>query len=59
MAKHEYKRYLGDGVYADIDRGMVKLTTEDGISVINIIYLEPEVIDALMRYVTTVVRAQT
>jgi hypothetical protein len=48
------KEYLGDGVYADVERGMVKLTTEDGISVTNIIYLEPEVIEALERYLAQV-----
>jgi hypothetical protein len=44
------KEYLGDGVYAELDRGMVKLTTENGIEVTNTIYLEPEVIDTLLRY---------
>jgi hypothetical protein len=41
------KTYLGDGVYADVEYGMIKLTTEDGISTTNTIYLEPEVINAL------------
>lgn len=26
----EYKAYLGDSVYADVEDGMVKLTTENG-----------------------------
>lgn len=46
----ENKRYLGDGVYIEIEHGMVKLTTEDGISVSNTIFLEPSVIDNLLRY---------
>ena len=37
------KRSLGDGVYAAVERGMVKVTTEDGIRETNTIYLEPEV----------------
>lgn len=45
------KDYLGDGVYVDIQNDMLKLTTEDGISVLNTIYLEPFVYDALVRYV--------
>jgi hypothetical protein len=48
------KSYLGDGVYADIEHGMVKLTTEDGISTTNTIFLEPEVIEALQRYLRSI-----
>jgi hypothetical protein len=44
------KEYLGDGVYAEVESSMLKLTTEDGISATNTIYLEPEVIEALQRY---------
>ena len=46
------KTYLGDGVYAAIDRfGTVMLTTEDGISTTNAIVLEPDTYDALERVV--------
>jgi Holliday junction resolvase len=46
------KDYLGDAVYADWDEyGALILTTEDGISVQNRIYLEPEVLDALARFI--------
>ena len=45
------KEYLGDSVYAEIVNGMVKLTTEDGISVSNTIYLESLVLQALTEYV--------
>ena len=45
------KTYLGDGVYADTDRGVVKLTTENGVATTNTIILEPEVLDALLRWV--------
>lgn len=45
------KDCLGDGVYAEIEDGMVKLTTENGIEASNTIFLEPQVLDALNRYV--------
>jgi len=44
------KQYLGDGVYAELERDMVKLTTEDGMGATNTIYFEPGVIAALLRY---------
>lgn len=48
------KEYLGDGVYVEIDNAwMVKLTTEDGIQATNTIYLEPEVLGALKRWLKT------
>ena len=37
------KQYLGDGVYADMERGMIKLTTENGIEATNTIYLDDTV----------------
>jgi hypothetical protein len=48
------KQYLGDGVYAELDDGRVLLTTEDGFTTTNAIYLEPEVIAALRRYLEQV-----
>lgn len=47
----DMKAYLGDGVYVDHDGYMLVLTTEDGIDVTNKIYLEPEVYEALLKYV--------
>ena len=45
------KRYLGDGVYADFNGYEVILTTEDGTEIpTNTICLEPEVIEALLKY---------
>lgn len=44
------KAYLGDGVYVDIEDGMIKLTTEDGYRATNTIYLEGGVYAALVRY---------
>lgn len=49
----EHKTYLGDSVYAEIERGMIKLTTENGYpdDPRNIIFLETEVYDALQKWV--------
>ena len=44
------KRYLGDGVYIEDDLHYLILTLEDGRSVINRIYLEPAVMDAMTQY---------
>jgi len=46
----QHKQYLGDGVYVSLENGMLKLTTENGISVQNTIYLEPSVYTALVNY---------
>lgn len=46
------KEYLGDSVYAEInDAGQIVLTTENGMDASNTIYLEPEVMRALIEYV--------
>lgn len=45
------KEYLGDGVYITPDFHGVVLTTENGIEATNTVYLEPEVIAALERYI--------
>lgn len=45
------KTYLGDAVYVEHEAGMIKLTTENGISVTNTIYLEPRVWAALLKWV--------
>lgn len=34
------KRYLGDGVYAAVEKGTVKLTTENDLETTNVIFLE-------------------
>lgn len=44
------KQHLGDGVYVEIDRGMIKLTTDDGTGPTNTIYLELEVYHALVMW---------
>lgn len=45
------KRYLGDGVYVEVDTLGLVLTTEDGIRATNRIVLEPEVLHRLLLYV--------
>lgn len=53
LREQQVKTYLGDSVYADVENGMIKLTTENGYpdDPRNVIYLEPEVYAALKRYV--------
>ncbi|MEE9366698.1 MAG: hypothetical protein V3W44_08435 [Dehalococcoidales bacterium] len=46
------KAYLGDSVYAEIENGMLKLTTNNGYEDSNTIYLEPAIIPALLAYIT-------
>lgn len=47
------KTYIGDGVYAEPwEMGGVRLTTEDGYSINNVIVLESEVLDGLLMYLT-------
>jgi hypothetical protein len=44
------KRYLGDSVYAEIEGGLLKVTTENGYGPTNTIYFEPEVYLALTEF---------
>jgi hypothetical protein len=50
------KEYLGDSVYAEFDGFMVKLTTENGLGPGNVIFLEPEVLQALNIYYARMTR---
>lgn len=45
------KEYLGDGVYVEIVNDQIVLTTENGVDITNIIYLEPQVLTNLFEYV--------
>jgi hypothetical protein len=47
----ENKRYLGDGVYVQFDGWMIRLTTEDGAEVTNVICMENEVLSAFLAYI--------
>ncbi len=44
------KSYLGDGVYVDIERGMLRLTTRNGINTQNAIYLDNEALISFVEY---------
>lgn len=44
------KVYLGDSVYAQPDGFSIILTTENGFGASNTIVLEPEVLEALIKY---------
>ena len=44
------KKYLGDGVYVAHDGYGIILTSENGVSILNTIYLEPEPLSAFLRY---------
>lgn len=45
------KQYIGDSVYADVNEyNQLVLTTEDGLSVDQRIYLEPETWKTLLKY---------
>ena len=44
------KSYLGDGVYVSNDGFAITLTTENGLSATNTIYLEPQLIRNLVLY---------
>lgn len=48
------KEYLGDSVYINWDGFLVVLTTENGDSPLNVIMLEPEVIEKLENYLLQV-----
>lgn len=43
--------YLGDSVYAEKVHDTIRLTTENGFGATNEIFLDHQVIDALLRYI--------
>lgn len=45
------KTYLGDSVYVEVEYGMLKLTTENGLGATNTIFLELEVFENLRIFV--------
>lgn len=48
--EHEHKQYLGDGLYAAWDGWHIVLTAENGVSVTNEVYLEPDVLQRFDEY---------
>ena len=55
------KTYLGVGVYVEVDpeRGLLVLTTENGIEATNTIYLEPVVVEALLNFLGAGVKTES
>ena len=49
---NDKKEYLGDGLYATFDGWGIWLTSEDWVSVLNKVYLEPSVLQGFENYVT-------
>jgi len=57
MNSHERKEvYLGDGVYASVEEGMIRLRAPKNLAREEIIYLEREVYKELVRFVDRVAR---
>lgn len=50
VEQYSRTRYLGDSVYIEIERGMLKLTTNNGMGATNTIYIEATVYQELVRY---------
>lgn len=54
ITQGKYKTYLGDTVYADLDEGgrggVVKLTPENGIEALNVIYLDGVLLETLIEW---------
>ena len=53
-AARSTRDYLGDGVYVDFDGFAIVMTSENGVSVLDRIVLEPQVMAALRRYVNRI-----
>lgn len=53
MCNPRNKQYLGDGVYVEYykNANFIKLTTEDGLTIKNMIVLEPETWYQLNNYI--------
>ncbi len=46
----QLKMYLGDGLYAEFDGFGMWVRSENGIEVLNEVYFEPEVLNALIHH---------
>lgn len=53
--KEHLKSYLGDSVYAESDGMFIRLTTENGMGPSNVILLDQDTIDALIKYIRVVI----
>jgi hypothetical protein len=43
--------YLGDGLYAEFDGWQIRLFAHNGLNCTNVVFLEPDVLAAFLRYV--------
>ena len=49
------KRYIGDGVYAEmVDGEIIKVTTEPGMGTDNVIFMDRTILQGLIDYVDVV-----
>lgn len=51
MLTEKKKTYIGDGLYASFDGDMICITAENGMQVLNEIFLEPQVLESLLKYI--------
>lgn len=52
------KTYLGDGAYVEFDGWSVIVTTSNGVSETNRIYLEPRCIENLLEFIEGIKNAE-
>lgn len=45
--------YLGDGLYVDYDGWQVRLFAHNGVSATNEVFLDPDVLEAFLRFAQT------
>jgi hypothetical protein len=45
------REYLGDGLYAEFDGWQIRLFAHSGVNSTNVVFLEPDVLAAFLRYV--------
>lgn len=45
------KSYLGDSVYAGVERGSIVLTTENGLGPSNMIFMDDDVVESLLSFI--------
>jgi hypothetical protein len=51
------KTYLGDGLYASFDGFQVALTAENGVEVLEEVFLDSSVIAAFLRFIESLKKA--
>lgn len=60
IEENQQKEYLGDSVYIELENGMLKLYTYNGIGLpSNVIYLDDETLNAFISYVKRITGNKT